>query len=165
MHQPCAVPVCCCSTARLLVPVPSECRGGSAGGTVPERALQEKQLVAASMPKVEALLAIFINMKRAELGQQVLEEFSAQIAALSAAIRKIKGADFEYTTETLRVELSGPCLVEGWLCTGLATARGGGFYANRCPDEVHLDPWMAELPGGRGALAALRRALASAADR
>ena len=30
-------------------------------GTVPERALQENQLVAGSMPKAEALLGIFIN--------------------------------------------------------------------------------------------------------
>ena len=76
-------------------------------GTVPEPALQEKQLVADGMPKVEALLAIFINMKREEVGQQVLEEFSAQIAALSAASRQIKGADFEYTTAAVCAELFG----------------------------------------------------------
>ena len=73
--------------------------------TVPERDLQENQLVADSMPKVEALLAICINMNREELGQQVLEGFAAQITALSAAFRKIKGADFDYTTETMLVEL------------------------------------------------------------
>ena len=75
-------------------------------GTVPEPALQEKQLVAESMPRVEALLAVFIKMKR-EVGQQVLEEFAAQMAALSAAVRKIKGAGFDYTRETMFVELFG----------------------------------------------------------
>eukprot|EP00974_Lingulodinium_polyedra_P086280 8358166-Lingulodinium_polyedra.AAC.1 len=58
------------------------------------------------MPRVEALLAVFIEMKR-EVGQQVLEEFAAQMAALSAAVRKIKGADFDYTRETMFVELFG----------------------------------------------------------
>ena len=33
-------------------------------GTVPEPALQEKQLVADSMPIVEAMLAIFLKLKR-----------------------------------------------------------------------------------------------------
>ena len=75
-------------------------------GTVPEPALLEKQLVAESMPRLEALLAVFIKRKR-EVGQQVLEEFAAQMAALSAAVRKIKGADFDYTRETMFVELFG----------------------------------------------------------
>ena len=79
-------------------------------GIVPEPALQEKQLVADSMPIVEALLAIFIIMQR-EVGQRqpVLEEFAAQVAAMSAAVRKIKGTDtdFDYTTEAMLVELFG----------------------------------------------------------
>ena len=37
MHQPCVAPVCCCITTRLLVHVPSECRGGSADGWISAR--------------------------------------------------------------------------------------------------------------------------------
>ena len=75
-------------------------------GTVPEAALQEKQLVADSMPIVEAVLAIFLKMQR-DVGQPVLEEFAAKMAALSATVRKIKGTDLECTREAMFVELFG----------------------------------------------------------
>ena len=58
------------------------------------------------MPIVEAVLAIFLKMQR-DVGQLVLEEFAAKMAALSATVRKIKGTDLECTREAMFVDLLG----------------------------------------------------------